>query len=507
MLVSITDSDAFASYITDASNTHGRADCVFVPEHIEQVQEAVRRCYTEGTEIHIAGNGTGLVGGRVPTRGAVISLERLRKHSIDIPALRGTVQSGLSMREWQQAVSDHGLLYPPDPTEWSAAMGGTFATNASGARTFRYGPTRRYVEALRVVLASGELLSLRRGDSVAQSGLLHLRTGNFGSGSVNVSTDTSGNSSVISVPVPSYSMPSTRKHAAGYYSTPSMDAVDLFIGSEGTLGVIVEADVRLVPEPENVLGMIVFFTNHDSLLDAVDVLRGDASTNSENGSRQSLSQSRLVEFFDQRALAMIRPKYPQIPERALAALWIEVEYNAKEEDQVFEEWTGFLDSATDLSSDTWFASDARRHAELRAFRHALPSAVYEKVSDSGSTKIGTDIAVPPHQFRTFFSFYQRVLNEYNVDYVLFGHIGDCHLHANIFARSPEEHARMMLIYDMCIAEGLRLGGTVSAEHGIGKLKKKYLHAMYGDTGIEAMRAVKKALDPTGIFSPGNMFDA
>ncbi|MFM2133547.1 MAG: hypothetical protein RL156_828 [Bacteroidota bacterium] len=490
MLLSITDSDSFASYLVDASNSGGTASRVFLPESLEHVQEAMRLCYQEKCPVHISGNGTGLVGGRVPNGGAVISLERLRSCTVDAASLQGTVQSGLSMREWQAEVSAHGVLYPPDPTEWSAAMGGTFATNASGARTFGYGPTRRYIEGLRVVLASGELLDLKRGQSVARDGVLKLR---------------SESGQEYSVPVPQYTMPATRKHAAGYYSSPSLDAVDVFVGSEGTLGVIVEADVRLVPAPENVLGMIVFFTDSESLLTAVEQVRGYASGGQTDAPSEHL-RPRLVEYFDERALRMIRPSYPQIPAQATGALWMEAEFCSRDEDAVLESWTNFLSASGALHEETWFALDDRRHAELRAFRHALPSAVYERVSNSGTTKIGTDIAVPPSAFRSFYNFYVDKFRENNVEYVLFGHIGDCHVHANIFAHDTASHERMLRIYDECIAEGLRLGGTVSAEHGIGKLKKRYLKAMLGPEGIEQMRAVKAVLDPQGILSPGNMFD-
>jgi D-lactate dehydrogenase (cytochrome) len=185
---------------------------------------------------------------------------------------------------------------------------------------------------------------------------------------------------------------------------------------------------------------------------------------------------------------------------------MEAEFCSRDEDAVLESWTNFLSASGALHEETWFALDDRRHAELRAFRHALPSAVYERVSNSGTTKIGTDIAVPPSAFRSFYNFYVDKFRENNVEYVLFGHIGDCHVHANIFAHDTASHERMLRIYDECIAEGLRLGGTVSAEHGIGKLKKRYLKAMLGPEGIEQMRAVKAVLDPQGILSPGNMFD-
>jgi D-lactate dehydrogenase (cytochrome) len=139
------------------------------------------------------------------------------------------------------------LLYPPDPTERGCFIGGTVATNASGARTYKYGPTRNYIRRLKMVLASGEIVDLRRGD-------------------IRAASDRTIRIASINAQLPSYDMPATRKNASGYFVAPGMDAVDLFIGSEGTLGVICEIEARLLPKPEGLLSGVVFFANEADVL-------------------------------------------------------------------------------------------------------------------------------------------------------------------------------------------------------------------------------------------------
>src|SRR6185369_5977081 len=149
---------------------------------------------------------------------------------------RGVAEAGVILADFQRAVDQKGLLYAPDPTERGAFLGGTVATNASGARTFKYGPTRNYIERLKVVLASGEIRDLHRGEKIHE------------------------------IRVPSYSRPATRKNATGYFVSPGMDELDLFIGSEGTLGVICEIEARLIPKPEGLLSGVVFFATESDVL-------------------------------------------------------------------------------------------------------------------------------------------------------------------------------------------------------------------------------------------------
>jgi D-lactate dehydrogenase (cytochrome) len=143
---------------------------------------------------------------------------------------------------------------------------------------------------------------------------------------------------------------------------------------------------------------------------------------------------------------------------------------------------------------------------MREFRHALPVSVNERVVKNKQKKIGTDMAVPDENFPCFLQFYKETLNASGLDYVIFGHIGDCHLHANMLPKNDEEAETARNIYGRCIAQAIMLGGTVSAEHGIGKLKRKYLAAMMGERYLNEMAELKKVFDPNGILGRGNMFD-
>ncbi|MDQ3711788.1 MAG: FAD-binding oxidoreductase, partial [Acidobacteriota bacterium] len=144
---------------------------------------------------------------------------------------------------------------------------------------------------------------------------------------------------------------------------------------------------------------------------------------------------------------------------------------------------------------------------MRAFRHALPVAVNERIVRYKQRKIGTDMAVPDAMFATFLKFYVQKLTESELDFVIFGHIGDNHLHANILPKTDDEAGKAKHLYGRFVAQAIMLGGTISAEHGIGKLKSKYLNVQYGERYLSEMAELKKAFDPNGILGRGNMFDA
>src|SRR5205814_1262334 len=190
---------------------------------------------------------------------ATDKLDRIKSIVRDSGGGRAIVEAGVRLIDLQRPVESEGLMYPPDPTERNCFLGGNVATNASGARTFKYGPTRNYVTRLKLALATGELIDLRRDELHADA-----------NGQVSVSLD-SGR--VIRAQLPSYRMPQVRKHASGYYVAPGMDVIDLFIGSEGTLGVIVEIEVRLLLKPEGLLSGVVFFDSEESLLAFVRIAR------------------------------------------------------------------------------------------------------------------------------------------------------------------------------------------------------------------------------------------
>ncbi len=485
-----TQLDELQNYLIDASNLQGgHADKLFVPETVEQIAEILKEAHENKIPVTISGARTGTVGGAIPYGGYVISLEKFNRIK-QINENYAVVESGVILNDLQKAVDAQNLFYPPDPTEWSCQIGGTVATNASGARSFKYGATRGFVEKLEVVLADGDILYLKRGENFAENGVLELHT-------------ESGN--VIEVKTPTYRQPESRKNTSGYFSAENFDAIDLFIGSEGTLGVITEITLKLLPKPEGFLSGVVFFKNEKDLLNFVDEARKVSFQSRKAGISGSIDAT-LIEYFDEKSLKFISEKFPEVPENVQGAIFFEQETTAEDEDALFEAWNELLEKHHAELETSWFATNERDLEKMREFRHALPVAVNEKVVRNKQRKIGTDMAVADDKFASFLKFYKQKLNESGLEYVIFGHIGDNHLHANMMPKTEEEVTKAKHLYGRFVAQAVMLGGTVSAEHGIGKLKKQYLYVMYGERYLNEMAEIKRALDPHGIVGRGNIFD-
>ena len=486
------DPDVVYTYLSDASNMPGgSADEIYIPETEDELREAMMSCAKEGKRITIAGSGTGLAGARVPFGGAVVSTERLNRIvSIDAASKRAVVEAGVRLSDFQTAVEREGCLYPPDPTERAAAMGGTVACNSSGARTFKYGATRAFVEGLRVFLADGEELRLERGKNRAVGGKLSIYA-------------VSGKE--YTVQLPTISMPNI-KHAAGYFITPDMDAIDLFIGSEGTLGAIAEITVRLLPMPERIIAGVVFFDTTDGVMTFVEEARARSLQARMNTPSDDIDiESRALEYFDKNALDFVRDEYPRIPDDAVAAVWFEQEVTDATEETLLERWYDLISRTTAQMDDCWFAITEKDQEELRAFRHAVPAKTYERIRELKQRKIGTDMAVPDGRFRELYDFYTDEFAKERLQYIIFGHIGNSHVHANIFTNSPEEFDHAKSVYHRCVLKALELGGTISAEHGVGKIKTGYLRDMYGEAAMKQFRDLKRVFDPQNLLGVGTMF--
>jgi len=170
------------------------------------------------------------------------------------------------------------------------------------------------------------------------------------------------------------------------------------------------------------------------------------------------------------------------------------------------EWLSLLETHQALTDQSWFATNELDQAKLREFRHALPVLMNEWFARHNQRKVSTDMAVPDDQFAGMLRFYQESLRGGALRYTIFGHIGDNHVHVNILPRNDEEAARAWEIYRSFIRRAVEVGGTISAEHGIGKLKREYLVQLYGEKHLREMAALKRAFDPAGILGRGNMFN-
>lgn len=488
-MIRIDAPDAIAPYLRDASNLGtGTASAVVIPQTLEELRAFVRLCAQTRQPYTVAGQRTGLAGGTVPDGGIVLSTERLAAVQwLDASRQRIAVEPGVLLQDVQQLAQEAGLLYPPDPTERLCSIGGSIATNASGARTFLYGPTRRYVEALHVLLPDGEELQLRRGEVFAKGGELSMQA---------VSGKT------YQLQLPALAMPAI-KHAAGYYIQPNMDAIDLFIGSEGTLGVVAAAELALLPAPENILSAMAWFDSEDQMLSFVEEVRA-LSLVTRSGAAVGVN-ARALEVFDKRALSFIADLLPAMPDATVAALWFEQEITSDTEDAMMAAWYELICRYSSLANQTIMAVNERDREQLRAWRHAVSARVYERLSATGQTKIGTDMAVPDSLLRSLYALYHGEFAATGLEYILYGHIGNNHLHANIFVHGENERQRAWTAYNNCMRHVLAWGGTISAEHGVGKIKREYLVRMYGEAGVQGFRRVKKEFDPRGLLGRNTMF--
>jgi len=446
------------SYLEDASGAKGHADRICVPANEADLVQILEDAKRENAPITIAGGGSGLTGGRVPSGGWLVSMEKFRR--LEVHDGWATVGSGVTLHDIHAAAKASGQFYPPDPTETMAFLGGTIAANSSGSRSFKYGATRRWLRRLRVALVDGRILDVRRGDA-------------------------------IDFDVPVIPQPAARKHSAGYPLRPGMDWIDLFTGSEGTLGIVIEADVQLLPNPKELLNGIIFFPSDDAALNALDKWR-------------LVDDIRMLEYVDDPALRMIEQRYPDVPKQARAAIIMEQIVGGEHD---LDAWAERLATTGAMETESWFGSSDFDRERFRKFRHALPETALAISQKNGFPSLGTDFSVPIERNREMFAFYREHMDRIMPGrYCIFGHVGDAHPHVNMLPATQEEFDAGTAALMLFARRAKELGGSVAAEHGLGKRKAKFLPVQYTAEQIESMKAVKRRLDPDWRLGRGTLFE-
>ena len=490
------DPAVLSAFLSDAAHVPGgHAVGVTFPRNEAETAQAValaRRVLPVGAQ-------SSLTGGATPRGDVVLSTRGLSR--IDPPS-RGlvTVGAGVPLLELQRTLATAGLYYPPVPTFEGAFVGGTISTNAAGAATFKYGSTRAWVDALSVVLASGDVLDITRGETTAGP------DGHF-------EIDCPGRQP-LTVPVPTYVMPAVAKLSAGYYAEPAMDLIDLFIGSEGTLGVVVQATLRVIPRPRRCLALVPC----DGDAQAIAVTAALRSRAHDAWAGRGALDVAAIEYMDARALgavpddAFARAAVAR-PSPGSVMLLVQIE-TAGGEDAALEQLSTVL-SEHGISDDPRVAGseDERGAQRLLDLREAVPAGVNAIVAAAKARvhpdihKTAGDMVVPFDRLADSIALYRRAFEERNLDYAIWGHISDGNLHPNVIPRSMDDVAAgHEAILDMARAV-IAMGGAPLAEHGVGRsaLKQQLLRELYGDEGIEQMRAVKRALDPGWKLAPGVLF--
>lgn len=475
----IRNTDEFPDYLKDASNFRGSCDALLLPADDEEINKALAYAAKEGMPVTISGNGTGLTGARVPLGGAVVNLGMIpHKLEFDPGGKSVTVSAGLPLQTLLDAVDEKGLYFPPDPTEKLCACGGIVATNASGAKSFSYGAVRNFVESLDLVLADGTSITVKRGDFIA-------------SGNSFPSLPFLSGSPLTFNPLP---MPDV-KNASGYFLKEGMDLIDLFIGSEGTLALTRNITFRLLPKPAGVLSCLAHFSEEEGALDFIEqarLLKGE-------------NKPRALEYFDQNALRLLKSDYHFADDTAGAAVWFEFETKEELPESLIEIISAMF-SDCGGKGEIVLASSPKEHRTLEMMRHAAAYKVNEYIAAKGVRKLGTDTAVPDGRFRVYYFESKKLVKKAGLGYVIYGHFGSSHIHLNMLPENQAQFEAGREIYSELCRMAIRAGGTVSAEHGIGKIKKDYLKMMYGQEGIGAMREVKRCFDPDFRLGRGNVFD-
>ena len=529
----VHDRDTLGAYLEDAAHyPGGHADAVAFPKTEGEVAALLREC----PRVLPIGAQSSVTGGATPMGEVVLSTARMNG-VLAITGDRVRVQPGVAISSLQETLAGTGRYYPPFPTYTGAFAGGVVATNASGAGTFKYGSTRGWVEALTVVLAQGDVLDLARGEVRAHpDGYFEIEYAG-GGGSEDPPCDrTAHDGRVVRVPVPTYRMPDVAKRSAGYFAEPEMDLIDLFIGSEGTLGVITEITLRVLPRIPAVALALVCVPSETKAVGLVAALRRAAQQTWRDRDPRGLDLA-AIENMDGRCLAMLREDGVDrkhdvtFPDGTAMALLMQIELAPDTtSERAYEEIGnalspvapdtplvrlcrlldahGVLD-ATELA----LPGEAKRRQQLLDVREAVPTAVNERVGEAKRLtgqeieKTAADMVVPFERFGEMLEIYHEGYRRRGLDHAIWGHISDGNVHPNVIPRTIDDVKKgkdAILEFGRDVA---KRHGCPLAEHGVGRsrIKQALLKQLYGDHGVSQMRAVKRALDPDGRLAPGVLF--
>lgn len=482
----ILEPDVVEGFAIDSSNLPGWADALARPSSERDCAVILRTCHQAGIPITISGGKSNLTGSATPQGGVVLSTIKMITPEIamDLKAQTITTAPGIILEDLRNqvlAASDNTLEFPVDPTSRAeATIGGAIACNCSGFTPGATGAFRPWLQSVRVLLPNGQLIEAERGEYISKNGQFQLPGRNW--------------------PVPGYARP-TIKNAGGPYSTPTgaMDFIDLIVGSEGIFGLVTACTLNLAKRPE---GSLDIFISLPSETEALRLLN-----NVQKRYENDLSGLKAFEYFGVNCRNYMTHETQLFPGDNTVGIYIQEPLNGKDEMDTAEEWLETLEQAElNLDEDSIILLDTPRlRAMFMEARHSMPAHALEVVQQRKSFTIMTDTVVPPERFGEFLHFTHHLLSEKQLDYLSFGHFGDCHLHFTILPH-PEQLTSAVDAYDQIVKKSTDLGGVYSGEHGTGKRKRKDFLRCYGPDAIQQVCAARQAVDPNLLFNPGNIFE-
>lgn len=473
-----------------------------------------------------------VTGGATPMGELLLSTQRLRRiGEVEADTWTGSqtgfggggriaVQAGVTLAELEAALNARGWTFPPAPTWTAATVGGIVATNAAGPATFKHGVTRDWVEGLTVVLPGGDVLDVERGACAADHGRLEIVTP----------------TRRIAIETPDLSWPDVPKRSAGYALSGGMDLVDLFVGAEGTLGVVTEVRLRVARRATERVRAMVACPSESRALAFVAELR-DRSHQTWRERKASGLDVAAIEHLDARSLAIVREdgvdarEHLDLPAAAEVLLFVDLDLPLSTTRQsAWDDVQRALEAGAPASplgafcrlADAYglldevvlaMPGERARFAQMVAVREAVPSGVNARVAAARARhgaavqKTAADMIVPWARFPGMLQACRAIFGGRGLDYAVWGHVSDGNVHPNVLPRSPADvDAGKEAILELGRAV-IDMGGCPLAEHGVGRLpvKKALLRMLHGGAGVAAMAAVKHAVDPDGLLAPGVLF--
>ena len=484
------DKDIINGYNHDWSNMKGRADALCRPRSKIECAIVMRVCYKQKIPITISAGMTNLTGSATPNGGIIISITKMDEIGMidsinnEIDCSPGTYLENLRDHVIQE--SNNTLIFPVDPTSRKEAMvGGSISCNASGFTPGEKGAMRYWVNGIELILTNGEMITVSRKQYISKNGCFIINYSN-------------GDESIIKIPT--YNRVNL-KNASGPYSASNgaMDFIDLIVGSEGIFGCITNATLKLQNRPSDYLNLFVKLKNESDAfklyLDFSNHLSGD------------MSQLSGFEYFGKNCSSyMVNSEY-LFDDANNVGVYIQIPIYNESMDEIIEKWYDILMNFEYINDDRQILSldDTRSWKMFFESRHSLPANALQKAKEYNTASIITDTIVPPTSFSEFINKTHKLIKKNNIDYLLFGHLGDCHLHFHLIPDKNNEKLALQCYHEI-IRLSSSLGGVYSAEHGTGKRKKQDFIECYGKEAAKQIKTCKEGFDPNFLLNRGNVID-
>ena len=488
-LILVLDQEIIAGYASDSSNLPAQADALCRPDSERQAAIILRTGRAAKIPITLSAGRSNLTGSATAEVGIVLSTAKLGepKIVIDQENLLVTSPVNIILEELREKIleeTEKALYYPVDPTSRGDAwVGGTIACNASGFTPGEIGATRDWVAGLDILLPDGLKINAVRGQYISENGEFIL----------------ADKKHQRHWPVPTYPQPKV-KNASGPFSSPDgrIDLIDMFIGSEGLFGLVTGCTLNLAPRPKEYLDLFFSLPDEDQAIAFYQFLDSEL-----NGNFATLS---AFEYFGVNSHNYMDHKERLFYSDNQVAIYLQIPIGEKNLDQESELWFNrLLESDCDIDPEAVILLD--NEPKRRIFmesRHSMPANALEVIQKHGTYTIMTDTVVPPEHFAEFLDYIHALLKTEGIDYLSFGHFGDCHLHFTLLP-DQEKLKRAAELYDLFIVKAVEMGGVYSGEHGTGKRKRKDFMTLYNQAAIEQLKLCKAAIDPDFLINRGNVF--